>query len=137
MYDDGRGVAQDHVEAVKWHRLAAAQGNALGQSNLGRAYATGQGVTQDDVEAVKWFRLAAVQEHTLGQFNLGTMYYNGRGVPQDYARAYLWLNLAGRAGDALGLKLREEVAAKMTRRQIAEAERLTSECQQGNFKNCE
>jgi TPR repeat protein len=28
MYDNGRGVAQDYTEAVKWYRLAAAQGHA-------------------------------------------------------------------------------------------------------------
>ena len=28
MYDDGRGVAQNDAEALKWYRLAADQGNA-------------------------------------------------------------------------------------------------------------
>ena len=28
MYRHGRGVPQDHAEAVKWYRLAAAQGDA-------------------------------------------------------------------------------------------------------------
>ncbi len=33
-YYHGRGVAQDHKEAVKWYRLAAEQGNADAQYNL-------------------------------------------------------------------------------------------------------
>ena len=43
-------------------RLAADQGNATAQNNLGKMYANGdQGVPQDDQEAVKWYHLAAEQ----------------------------------------------------------------------------
>jgi TPR repeat protein len=56
MYDTGRGITQDYVEAAKWYRLAAAQGDAYAQSNLGEMYANGHGVAQDYVDAVKWFR---------------------------------------------------------------------------------
>ena len=49
MYRNGWGVAQDYKEAVKWYRLAAAQGYAMAQSNLGSKYAKGQGVAQDRV----------------------------------------------------------------------------------------
>ena len=34
MYYSGRGVVQDHEEAVKWFRLAADQGLASAQRNL-------------------------------------------------------------------------------------------------------
>ena len=40
MYEKGRGVAQDDVEAAKWYRLAANQGHAQTQFNLGVAYTT-------------------------------------------------------------------------------------------------
>jgi TPR repeat protein len=33
MYDTGRGVAQDDVEAMKWYRKAAAQGNDGAEHN--------------------------------------------------------------------------------------------------------
>ena len=59
MYGTGRGVPQDDAEAVKWYRLAAAQGSALGQYNLGVRYYNGEGVPQDYVQAYKWFNLAA------------------------------------------------------------------------------
>ena len=36
--DFGEGVEQDYAEAVKWYRLAAEQGNADAQYNLGYAY---------------------------------------------------------------------------------------------------
>ena len=44
---------------MRRYRLAADQGHAGAQSNLGAMYATGQGVPQDDVQAHMWFNLAA------------------------------------------------------------------------------
>ncbi|HQE88803.1 MAG TPA: tetratricopeptide repeat protein, partial [Verrucomicrobiota bacterium] len=58
-YANGRGVAQDKAEAVKWFRKAAAQNLAEAQFYLGVYYANGLGVAQDEAEAVKWFRKAA------------------------------------------------------------------------------
>ena len=59
MYDEGKGVAQDYKEAMKWYRLAAKQGYATAQNNLGVMYVMGKGVTQDYVRARMWFNLAA------------------------------------------------------------------------------
>ena len=81
------GVPQDYKEAVKWYRLAAEQGDATAQYNLGIMYDNGQGVPQDYKEAIKWYRLAAEQGNAKAQYNLGAMYDNGEGVPQDYARS--------------------------------------------------
>ena len=61
MYDNGEGVPQDDAEAVRWFRLAAEQGEARAQFNLGIRYANGEGVPQDDAEAIRWYRLAAEQ----------------------------------------------------------------------------
>ena len=36
MYDTGRGVPEDNMEAVRWYRKAADQGNAYAQ-HIGRA----------------------------------------------------------------------------------------------------
>jgi TPR repeat protein len=92
MYAHVQGVTQDYKEAVKWYRLAADQGNAMAQYNLGATYANGQGVTQDYKEAVKWYRLSADQGTALAQSNLGVMYDKGQGVIQDYKEALkLWL----------------------------------------------
>ena len=77
MYDNGEGVPQDYKEAVKWYRLAAEQGHAKAQYNLGLMYDNGEGVPQDYKEAVKWYRLAAEQGVASAQTNLGFMYYNG------------------------------------------------------------
>ena len=39
MYANGEGVPEDHAEAVRWFRLAAEQGDAEAQYNLGLMYA--------------------------------------------------------------------------------------------------
>jgi TPR repeat protein len=44
---------------VKWYRLAAEQGHAHAQNNLGVMYDNGQGVVQDNVYAHIWFNIAA------------------------------------------------------------------------------
>ena len=113
---------------MKWFRLAAEQGLASAQFNLGLMYDEGRGVPQDDQEAVKWYRLAADQGDALAQNNLGLMYRNGRGVPQDYVRAHMWVNLAAAQGqDEDRREAREAIAEMMTPAQIAEAQKLARE----------
>ena len=48
---NSQGVPQNYAEAVKWYRLAADQGDARAQFNLGFMYGTGQGVPQNYAEA--------------------------------------------------------------------------------------
>ena len=52
-------MVQDYADAVKWYRLAAEQGFADAQLNLGVMYANGQVMTQNYVQAHLWFNLAA------------------------------------------------------------------------------
>ena len=137
MYRKGQGVIQDYKEALKWSRLAAEQGNAIAQSNLGIMYRKGQGVIQDYKEALKWYRLAAEQGDASAQSNLGFMYGTGQGVLQDYARAHMWLNLASAAGDSkYGTENRDILANKMTPQQIEKAQEMAKACQARNFKGC-
>ena len=104
MYDNGQGVKQDDVEAVKWYRQAAEQGFADAQLNLGVMYDEGQGVKQDDVEAVKWYRQAAEQGYAKAQYNLGVKSYQGEGVRQDKGQAKEWFGKACDNGHQDGCK---------------------------------
>ena len=126
-YDNGVGVPEDDAEALRWYRLAAEQGNPAAQDNLGRLYAYGEGVPEDDVEAVRLYRLAAEQGDATGQVNLGGQYYNGDGVPEDLVYAYMWWNLATAQGNEDARELKDIVEQRMTREQIAEAQRLSRE----------
>ena len=61
MYDFGKGVPQDYVEAAKWYSKGAEQGNVQALFNLGWIYENGEGVPKDMAEATKWYRKAAEQ----------------------------------------------------------------------------
>jgi uncharacterized protein len=75
-YEDGLAAYKrnDYAEAVKWFRLAAEQGVAQAQYNLGIIYLNGLGVPQDYAETAQWFRQAAEQGLAQAQYNLGVMY---------------------------------------------------------------
>ena len=131
MYANGEGVPQDYAEAVRWYRLAAEQGNASAQHNLGLMYANGEGVPQDYAEAVRWYRLAAEQGNASAQVNLGAKYATGEGVPRDYVEAHMWLNLAASrltgADRERGVETRDLVAELMTPADLSEAQRRARE----------
>ena len=106
--------------------MAAEQGHAQAQFNLGVMYDNGEGVPEDDAEAVKWFRMAAEQGYALAQYNLGVMYATGEGVPEDYVRAYAWFNLAAAQGYEPALKVRDSLRKRMSAKQIARAQELSN-----------
>ena len=100
MYDKGYGVAEDDIEAVKWFRKSADQGNAMAQHNMGFMYQYGKGVSQDYNEAVKWYRKSAEQGNADGQLNLGYMYEKGYGVAEDDVEAVKWYRKSADQGNA-------------------------------------
>ena len=51
------------------------------------------------------------------------MYKEGKGVVQDYLRAHMWWNIGASNGDEYFRKYRDEVEAKMTRQQVADAQK--------------
>ena len=130
-YANGLRVPKDDVEATRWFRMAAEQGNMFAQNVLGTHYARGIGVSEDDAEAVQWYLLAAEQGHLGAQEFLGAKYWIGKGVPQDYVQSHMWLNLAASrlTGEDLekAVEARDSVAQMMTPAQIAEAQRLARE----------
>ena len=94
VFRDGIDVPKDSGKAAKWFPLAAEQGYAKAQHNLGVLFMFGDGVARDVVEAVKWFRLAAEQGFRDAQHSLGNAYYRGKGVTQDFHVAVKWYQLA-------------------------------------------
>jgi TPR repeat protein len=136
MYRHGRGVPQDHAEAVRWCRLTAEQGDANAQSELGFMYDYGKGVPEDGQEAVHWLRLAAEQADAYAQAYLGLKYSFGEGVPEDLVLAYMWSNLASAQGHPIAANHKATYSQWMTREQIAEAQRLSRECLARNYKGC-
>ncbi len=108
MYDDGRGVAQDRKEALKWYRLAAARRFARAQLALGAIYESGVAVPKDDVRAHMWYSLAALSF----------------GEQSDAHNA------------AMARDERESLAAGMTPAQLKLAREMTETCQRSNYEDC-
>ena len=94
---DGEGVAKDPAEALKWLKLAAAQGLAIAQGSLGDFYFRGD-IPRNAAEGVKWLRLAADQGDAKARFGLALSYASGEALPQDYAETVKWFRLAAAQG---------------------------------------
>ena len=85
-------------ETVKWVRMAADQGLAKAQFNMGYFYFNGIGVKRDVEEAVKWWVMSANQGFLEAQLILGSLYENGDGVSKNAAEAINWYGLAAKNG---------------------------------------
>ena len=132
MYEAGDGVKQDSYRAAEWYSLAAGLGRHAGaQFALGQLYFHGRGKPNDYGEAITWYRKAAKQGHGSAQYLMGAMHLEGWAVKRDYVEAYMWYSLATpKAAQVRAIDRRydparalDEVAAKMNKFQIAEAER--------------
>jgi len=104
-FDDDREDREEE-EAIRQNYLAAEEGNALAQLQLGTNYYLGEGgVEINHVEAVRWFEMAAAQGLAHAQFNLGYCYSTGVVVGtssvsyrQDLERAAELFRLAAEQG---------------------------------------
>ena len=85
--------------------MAAEQGNANAQNNLGEAYYNGEGVAKDTKEAVRWFRMAADQGDADAQNNLGVAYWaKAKALPKISKRGGALVAHGGGAGRCKGAK---------------------------------
>jgi TPR repeat protein len=120
----------NYAVAVIKIRPLAERGDAQAQAQLGFMYEHGRGVPQDYVAAVRWYMCAAEQGYPTAQYLLGLMYDKGHGVPRSDVLAYKWLNLAAAGAQPRAreyyLRIRDAVAAKLTAKQVAEAQWLAS-----------
>lgn len=94
-------------------------------------------MTQDYSEAVRWYTLAAEQGDTDAQNNLGVLYAKGEGVTQDDVLAHMWFALSVPSVKNTARENREKLAKQMTPQQIAEAQKLATECKARNYKGCD
>jgi TPR repeat protein len=107
IYRWGLVVTEDRVEAVKWYRKAAEQGNADAQTNLAQMYKEGKGVEKNYEEAVKWYRKAAEQGNVRAQSGLGVMLlYYGLSSREE---AEKWLRMAAKRHDKLAMSLIQDI----------------------------
>ncbi|WP_374439920.1 tetratricopeptide repeat protein [Stella sp.] len=100
LYEDGRGVPEDPVTAMRWYRLAAIQSYPPADTAIGLLHLEGRGTRRDEREAARWFRQSAERGDPVGQLMLGRLFQQGRGVVLDEVAAADWIGRAARQGDA-------------------------------------
>ena len=132
--------------------IAALQGQAAAQANLGAHLTTGDGGLADIAEGLRWTRLAAEQGDVTGSFNLGVAYIRGLGVLADRIQAHLWFSISlaqstkrgdrsAARGDAGSVsetdkfdRLRAESALAKVRKEMSDAERAKADHLFGNWR---
>lgn len=106
MFQRGRGVRQDHGEAIKWYEKAATQGLVPAQVNLGLMYYDGKGMEIDNILAAKWLEKAAAQGDDRAQYLLGIMYGKGEvGQRRDMKKSIELLTLSAKQNNKLATSL--------------------------------
>ena len=99
----GEGIQQNDIEAVKWLRKAAENGDKSAQFELGRRYHIGHVVPFDQRKAVKWLSMAAEQEMGKARRLLGVIYLLGsRNLQADHVEAVKWFRLEAKRGNTHG-----------------------------------
>lgn len=80
-------------------RVAAAEGNALAEYQVGSRYARGMGVNQDLAEAARWFKRAAERGYAPAQYRLATHFERGAGVSKNLDNAKSWYSRSAETGN--------------------------------------
>ncbi|MDP2374834.1 tetratricopeptide repeat protein [Reyranella sp.] len=123
---------KDMATAVRIWKVWADKGNAEARTLLGAMYWSGEGVPRNHTEAARLYLLAANQGYARAQNDIGFMYGFGEGIPpRNDVEAYKWLTLAIARYTARNQERRDQaikdkatLAARMTKAQVAEAEKL-------------
>ena len=121
-------MTEDDAEAVRWYQMAAEQGLAGAQSHsryscMPRVMGC-QRMMLKPCAGSKWPPSRDMPE---AQYILGLMYAKGDGVPEDDAKAYAWLSIAAAQGNESAKESKDIVTERMTRAQIADAQKLSRE----------
>ncbi len=117
-------LAGQYAQAASSWTKAARQGHARAQNGLGVLHRDGDGVEKDEKKALYWFRLSAENGYAFGMYNLAKLYAEGSGSVRNDIEAHKWLNIASSINfDEKAAFERELLARRMSRSQLAEAER--------------
>lgn len=102
LFEQGRQALarKEYPAAQHWFWLAAEQGDAPSQTQLGRLCLEGLGRAPDAAEAADWFRRAGIQGDVEAQRMLATLVRDGRGIEVDDPEAVWWFRRAAEQGDA-------------------------------------
>jgi TPR repeat protein len=99
-YDIGREVPQDIKEALKWYRMAAEQGHAAAQNNVGSLLQA----EKRYLDALQWYERAAAQGHPGATNSMAYLYELGLGVKQDRRKGFELYSRAADLGSAAAMR---------------------------------
>lgn len=93
-------LAPDDDIYITWLKMAAKQGYAPAEFDLGEDYARGILLFRDPAEAMRWWTRAAEGGDAGAQARLGRAYAEGVLTPKDDRKAFVWMRSAARCGNA-------------------------------------
>ena len=100
MYNDGKGVEQNHQMALEHYKLALPAGNDNAMLAIATMYAQGLGVDKDFPTAYDWFERAANTGNPAAQFMLGGFHLKKHpdlpALEPDLVTSYGWFRIAAR-----------------------------------------
>lgn len=121
-YQDNN-TAPPELKKLSATAIAANNGDAIAQRQLGIAYQSGNKVRRDFKKARYWFSKAVEEEDGLSMIFLGRIFNRGLGVPRSTVGAYCLFSLAARHGEAqLAQRELQAVKRRMSNTQLAEAQ---------------
>ena len=102
-YAEGRDVAQDYAEALKYFEAAAEQGFAPAAFSVAFIYDYGMGVEIDYTEAMNWYKIALEMGEERANAYIAFLYNNGMGVEQNTEEARKWFEKGCAANDPIAM----------------------------------
>ena len=138
MHEAKYGSESDYVKAYGLIYSAAIQGNVKSQLQLGQIFSKGFVYKKNCADGVRWFKLAASNGNAVAQQNLGFQYFEGTCVPPNYLYGYMWWSLSLAQEEDLFLRSAlEKRTNKMSKEQVAEAQKLADKCFKSNYRKCD
>lgn len=136
----------NQVEQKKYLFLAAenSQPSGIAAREIGDGYRFGSpdwGLARNYSKAIYFYKKSVLGDNVWGASSLATMYTEGLGEEKNIIYGYAWNNIALSMNPykELAYVIREEMRTQeslMTTKQINEAQQISSQCIDSNFKKC-
>ena len=97
---DGAQGRKDPYQALRWFRLAGAQGHIASQYRVGYALAHGEGCEVDLQQAATWLRKASINNEPRAQYEFALLFVRPDYPKHNEEEAMRWMKLSAKAGYA-------------------------------------
>ena len=136
--DDGELFGPKVRESFRWFKLAADQGMAVAEHQVGLMYLQGRGTAKNLLSAMRYLEQAALKASQKAQLELGGLML----IENNYERAYVWFALAAALADSeedynLAVEGRDEAVTHISEITLYELQSFATTCLENNFENCD